>query len=98
MKYVYKNGIILDGSQEMVPRTGEMIVTDGEKIQAILPQTEEAIKEIECDIGQVIDLEGKYIMPGLINMHVHLPSTGIIVTRCRATEVGCNWHWWRWSR
>lgn len=76
MKYVYKNGIILDGSQEMVPRTGEMIVTDGEKIQAILPQTEEAIKEIECDIGQVIDLEGKYIMPGLINMHVHLPSTG----------------------
>lgn len=70
MKYAYKNGIILDGSEEMTPQTGRAILTDGEKIVDI-------VEEKAVPSGyEVIDLNGKYIMPGLVNMHVHLPASG----------------------
>lgn len=69
-KYAYINGLILDGSANMEPQSGKMILTDGEKISQI---TERA----EVPEGyEVIDLAGKYIMPGLINLHVHLPASG----------------------
>lgn len=70
MKYAYINGIILDGTEEMQPVRDRMILTDGEKIEAIKPQ-DEVPEQYE-----IIDLKGKYIMPGLINMHVHLPANG----------------------
>ena len=34
MRYAYINGIILDGTKDMVPQTGRVILTDGEKIEA----------------------------------------------------------------
>ena len=71
MKYAYINGYILDGSKDMKPQEGMMILTDGEKIEAVMPQTETA-----PDGYQIVDLDGRYIMPGLINMHLHLPANG----------------------
>ncbi len=70
MKYAYINGIILDGSEDMKPVEGKVILTDGEKILDIV--------EKDADISgyEIIDLVGKYIMPGLINLHVHLPASG----------------------
>ena len=71
MKYAYKNGIILSGTKDMQPEEGKMILTDGEIITDIVPAKtvlEEEYKEI--------DLHGCYIMPGLINMHVHLAGNG----------------------
>ena len=71
MKYAYKNGIILNGTKDMQPEEGKMILTDGEMITDIVPAKtvlEEEYKEI--------DLHGCYIMPGLINMHVHLAGNG----------------------
>lgn len=70
MKYAYINGKILDGDKDMQVKEGMVILTDGEKITGIekeVPRTE-GIK--------VIDLDGRYIMPGLINMHVHLAGNG----------------------
>lgn len=70
MKYAYINGKILDGDKDMQVKEGMVILTDGEKITGIekeVPRTE-GIK--------VIDLGGRYIMPGLINMHVHLAGNG----------------------
>ena len=32
MRYAYTNGIILDGSAEMTPQTGRVLLTDGAKI------------------------------------------------------------------
>ncbi len=72
MKYAYINGMILDGSENMEPMAGKVILTDGEKIEKIISaEAFEALSGYEK-----IDLKGKYIMPGLINLHLHLPSSG----------------------
>ena len=44
------------------------VITEGEKIIAIEPQ------QPTYEDAQVVDLKGHYIMPGLINLHVHLPG------------------------
>lgn len=70
MKYVYINGKILDGDKDMQVKEGMVILTDGEKITGIEKEVSMA-----ADI-KIIDLDGRYIMPGLINMHVHLAGNG----------------------
>ena len=71
MKFAYINGIILNGSEDMRPQKGMMILTDGEKIESVVPQTAKVPEGY-----QQVDLNGRYIMPGLINMHLHLPASG----------------------
>ena len=70
MKYAYINGKILDGDKDMQVREGLVILTDGEKITGLVKEVPKA-----ADV-KVIDLGGRYIMPGLINMHVHLAGNG----------------------
>ena len=70
MKYAYINGKILDGDKDMQVKEGMVILTDGEKITGIEKEVSMA-----ADI-KIIDLDGRYIMPGLINMHVHLAGNG----------------------
>lgn len=70
MKYALVNGKILNGNEDMVPQENLMILVEGDRIKDIVDKDE------HIDGYQVVDLKGQYIMPGLINMHVHLPSTG----------------------
>ena len=70
MKRAYINGVILDGSKNMQPQKGMSIITDGEKIAGIVPAGSEGA---DCE---KLNLGGKYIMPGLINLHLHLPASG----------------------
>ena len=70
MKYAFTNGIILDGTKEMEPQKGLTILTSGEKIEAIVPDGSDLTGY------EKVDLAGAYIMPGLINLHVHLPGSG----------------------
>ena len=70
MKYAYTNGILLDGSRDMSPQTGRVILTEGENIEKIVSEGS------DLSGYEIIDLKGQYIMPGLINMHVHLPASG----------------------
>ncbi len=70
MKTVFVNGTVLDGTREMQPRTGLAVVVEGEKILSIEPG------EQSYPGCRVVDLEGGYIMPGLINMHVHMAGDG----------------------
>ena len=58
MKVAYINGIILNGSEDMRPQKGMMILTDGEKIESVVPQTAKAPGGY-----QQVDLNGRYIMP-----------------------------------
>ena len=71
MKYAYVNGILLDGSADMAAQEGKVILTDGEKITAVSDWD-----ETDLSGYTQIDLAGKYLMPGLINLHVHLPGSG----------------------
>lgn len=70
MKRAYTNGIVLDGSAAMEPRTGLTIFTDRETI--------EAVEDSKASTAgyEVVDLGGAYVMPGLINLHAHLPASG----------------------
>ncbi len=70
MKRAYVNGIILDGSEKMQPLEGKAVLTEGTKITGIV----DAAASLEG--YEVIDLKGKYLMPGLINMHCHLAGNG----------------------
>ena len=71
MKYALKNMQILNGHADMAPVGGKAILVDGETIAAIVDET-------AVPAGyEAVDLGGRYLLPGLINLHVHLPSTGM---------------------
>ncbi len=70
MNIAYTNGIILDGTEHMTPLSGKAILTECGVITDIVPDT-----AIPSDYEK-IDLGGKYILPGLINLHVHLAGSG----------------------
>ena len=71
MKYVFVNGKILSGKKDMEPKEGLCVFVDGDKISAIRPAA-----ETDLSGYKIIDLKGGYLMPGLINMHVHLAGNG----------------------
>ena len=63
------NCSLLDGSENMKLQENMTVVIQDEKIAEI----GENIYVSGC---KVIDLKGKYLLPGLINAHVHLPGSG----------------------
>ena len=69
MKYALTNCIILNGTKNMEPLRGYSIIVEDGKITKI---TNEILSNIK-----VIDLQNRYVLPGLINMHVHLPGSGM---------------------
>lgn len=69
MKYALTNCIILNGTKNMEPLSGYSIIVEDGKITKI---TNEVLSNIK-----VIDLQNRYVLPGLINMHVHLPGSGM---------------------
>lgn len=69
-KYAYTNACILDGTEHMTPLTGHTVLTNGETIEAIVPHGHDLTGY------EIVDLQGQYLLPGLVNLHVHLPSSG----------------------
>ena len=69
-RHALTNAVILDGTRDMTPQTGKTVYISGDRIVDI------------GDDGQIaagyerVDLGGKYLLPGLINLHVHLPASG----------------------
>ena len=70
MKRAYYNCFLLDGTETMEPVAHKMVLTDGETIEAIVNE------DAPCTGYEKIDLKGGYLMPGLINLHVHLAGNG----------------------
>ncbi len=69
-KIAYTNGTILTGEKDMKPISNHVLFTENDRITAIRPQV------ASSDGYEVVDLKGGYLMPGLINLHVHIPATG----------------------
>lgn len=76
MKYVFTNGKILKGTKDMQVQEGQVIMVENERITEILPAEEAGKRNLKASGYEEIDLQGKYILPGLINMHVHLAGNG----------------------
>lgn len=70
MKCAFINGKILDGTENMEVVEGKSILVNNGIIEAIVD------KSGDYEGYEVVDLAGGYIMPGLINMHVHLAGSG----------------------
>jgi len=70
MKYAFVNGIILDGTKDMQPVSGKAVLTDGERIVGIVSD----LKSLQG--YEIVDLKGAWLLPGLIDLHVHLALSG----------------------
>ena len=68
MKTLFKNATVLDGTREMKPSEGIDVLVDNGRIAAV--------GSCSAADAQIVDLSGKYLMPGLCNLHVHLPAGG----------------------
>ena len=71
MNYAFRNGKILDGTKEMKIQQGLCILVENGIITDLIPDANADLHNYK-----VIDLHGQYILPGLINMHVHLAGNG----------------------
>lgn len=60
----------------MQVQEGQVILVENERITEILPAEEAGKRNLKAAGYEEIDLQGKYILPGLINMHVHLAGNG----------------------
>lgn len=70
MNYAFISGKILDGTKDMQVQSGLYILVQDGIITDIVPGT------ADLQNYSIIDLQGNYILPGLINMHVHLAGNG----------------------
>ena len=68
-RYALINGVLLDGTRDMTSQTGKVVCVEGNTITAVADGPVPAGYE-------PVDLAGRYILPGLINLHVHLPASG----------------------
>ncbi len=70
MNYAFTNGKVLNGTKDMQIQNGCCILVQDGNIVDIVPDT------TTLNDYKIINLQGHYILPGLINMHVHLAGNG----------------------
>ena len=66
MKKVIKCGQFFDSNTGKVLKDIAVVI-DGNKITEVAPAA-----DVCCKDAEVIDLSGKFVMPGLIDAHVHI--------------------------
>ena len=89
MKTIIKGGTIVNEGRSFV---GDIII-DGDTIQAVLPDGELPDSTREADSIETIDATGCYVLPGIIDDHVHFREPGMtekadIDTESRAAAAG----------
>ena len=70
MKKVIKCGQFFDSNTGKVLKDIAVVI-DGNKITEVAPAA-----DVCCKDAEVIDLSGKFVMPGLIDAHVHINMNG----------------------
>lgn len=81
MQYVLVHGKVLNGHADMRVREGLQIYVKEGRIEKMTEEGEPIPSSYE-----VVDVKGKYITPGLINMHVHLAGNGSHSSKPRDNE------------
>lgn len=67
MKKAFVGGYVISGKEDAVAIKADVLVDDDKIV---------SIGDIDTRGAEIIYCEGKYIMPGLINLHAHLFGTG----------------------
>ena len=70
MKYAIINAKVLNGHEDMAPEEKALLIENG--IITSIAEDAKAFGDVKT-----VDMGGKYLMPGLINLHVHLPGSGM---------------------
>ncbi len=88
MNYLIKNATLVNEGQTFV---ASVFVSDG-KITKIVRENQ-ALEPVEGPVDKVIDATGKYLIPGIIDEHVHFREPGLthkadIYTESRAAVAG----------
>lgn len=65
----YRGAVLFDGTGGAPSRSGLTIVTRGERIAAVQPDSDPL-----PEAAELIDVAGLYVLPGLIDTHVHLAT------------------------
>ena len=76
---ILKNGYMIDPASGIEGYRDILIDTDSEKIVRIVPRgalAEEMASTVNDSIGDVIDLTGQILAPGLVDVHVHFRDPG----------------------
>lgn len=68
--YLFKNANVVDTSTGSIKHNCEVLTTHG-RIESVSDRTDEQ-KNNSAKDAVVVDLEGRFICPGLIDAHVHL--------------------------
>ena len=73
MKYALTHATLLDGTPDMQPQQDMTVLVDEKGlIASVGPSATTAVPAGTAEV----DLTGKYLLPGLINMHVHFCGSG----------------------
>jgi imidazolonepropionase-like amidohydrolase len=66
---LYRHATVIDGAGGPA-RTGMSVLVEGERIKAVRPDA-----QLAAPLGaKVVDLSGKYLLPGLVDSHEHLAT------------------------
>ena len=68
MKILFQNATVLDGTRDMTTQAHTDVLVENGRIISV--------GACDGEGAQVVDLKNKYLMPGLCNLHVHLPAGG----------------------
>ncbi|MCX8104245.1 MAG: dihydroorotase [Ignavibacterium album] len=82
MKLLLKNASVINPAQNLNEKEFDILIEDG-----IIKQTAKNL-QLNSDEGRTIDLTGKIITPGFIDIHVHLREPGREDEE--TVETGCN--------
>lgn len=76
-KKVFCNGRILQYDYKTkTAKSFDALVTDGPTIQHVGVDTDTEVQEAKDKGAEIVDLEGRYLLPGFIDSHVHLLEFG----------------------
>ncbi|MGL4799275.1 MAG: dihydroorotase [Cellulosilyticaceae bacterium] len=83
MKKLIKNGLVLNPATQM-EEVADILIEDGKIV---------AIGKVSEQVDETIDASGKWVVPGLIDLHVHLREPGFehketIASGCEAAAKG----------